>query len=96
MGLSTPTLAETLEDQQRYLQGNLAEVACLDCLASVKVRKHSEAQTTIQWSQEAVSQCQEFSRLGTDRPVAESCPRLRASIEAAVRDGTLNIGASVD
>ncbi len=91
-----PTRAETLEDQQRYLEGHLAEVSCLDCLARVKVRKHSEPHTSIQWSDEAVSHCQEFARRGADRPVMESCSKLKASIEAAVRDGALEVGASVD
>lgn len=96
MGLSTPTLAETLEDQHRYLEGHLAEVACLDCLAKVKVRKNSEPHTAIQWTVEAVGHCQEFARRGPDRQVLESCSRLKASIAAAVRDGALEIGATVD
>ena len=91
-----PTREETLEDQKRYLEGHLATVACLDCLAEVKVRKHSEPQTSIQWTTEAVAHCQEFARRGAERPVMESCPRLKASIEAAVRDGALEVGAGVD
>ncbi|HSV39849.1 MAG TPA: hypothetical protein VLI04_13915 [Nocardioidaceae bacterium] len=91
-----PTHRETLEDQRRYLEGHLAEVACLDCLAKVRVRKNSEPHTSIQWSAEAASQCQEFSRHGVDRKVMESCPRLKASIESALRDGSLEIGATVD
>jgi hypothetical protein len=91
-----PTREETLEDQKRYLEGQLAEVACLDCLARVQVRKNSEPHTSIQWSAEAVNQCQEFARRGTDRQVMESCGRLKASIEKAVQDGDLEIGATVD
>jgi len=92
----TPTRSETLEDQQRYLEGHLAEVACLDCLAKVKVRKNSEPHTSIQWTDGAVAHCQEFARRGADRQVMESCSRLKASIVAAVKDGALEIGATVD
>jgi hypothetical protein len=91
-----PTRDETLEDQKRYLEGHLVEVACLDCLAKVNVRKNSEPHTSIQWTSEAVAQCAEFTRRGPERSVMESCPRLKASIEAAVRDGALEVGASVD
>ncbi len=91
-----PTREETLEDQQRYLEGHLVEVACLDCLAKVRVRKHSEPHTSIQWTRDAVAHCTEFARQGPQRPVAESCPRLKASIDRAVRDGVLEVGGGVD
>ena len=35
-----PLSPETLEDRRRYLDDHLAQVACLDCLAVVGVRKH--------------------------------------------------------
>jgi hypothetical protein len=92
----SPTRSETLEDQKRYLEGHLVEVSCLDCLATVKVRKNSEPHTSIQWTDEAVAHCTEFARRGAERSVMESCPRLKASIETAVRDGALEVGADVD
>ena len=94
-----PTRDETLEDQKRYLEGHLVEVACLDCLAKVLVRKNSEPHTSIQWTSDAVGQCTEFARRDSEpggRPVMESCSRLKASIVAAVRDGVLEVGADVD
>lgn len=96
MASFTPTRSETLEDQKRYLEGHLVDVACLDCLARVQVRKNSQPHTSIQWSAEAVGRCQEFARRGSDRPVSESCSRLKASIDTAVRDGALAVGATVD
>ena len=96
MASFTPTLEETFEDQKRYLEGHLVDVACLDCLATVKVRKNSEPHTSIQWTSEAVAHCTEFARRGPDRPMMESCPRLKTSIEAAVRDGAVDVGATVD
>jgi hypothetical protein len=92
-----PTSAETLEDQRLYTQARLVEVACLDCLAQVRVKKNSEHHTSIQWDAEALGQCQDFARLAATpegRPVHASCPRLVASIEAAVRDGVIPIGAA--
>jgi hypothetical protein len=91
-----PTSAETLEDQRLYTSAQLTEVACLDCLAKVRVKKNSDHHTSIQWNQDAVRACPEFTRMtGTPdgRPLHVGCPRLAASIETAARDGDLPIGA---
>jgi hypothetical protein len=91
-----PTSADTLEDQRLYTQARLVEVACLDCLAKVGVKKNSEHHTSVQWTTQALSDCQEFARMtsGPDgRSLHVACPRLVASIEAAVRDGRVPIGA---
>jgi hypothetical protein len=96
MGLFNPTRQETLEDQRLYLDGRLREIACLDCLAKVKVKKNSEHHTAVQWTERALGQCPEFAKLSTQpggRPVYETCPRLMASIERAVGDGELEVGA---
>ena len=92
-----PTSAETLEDQRLYTQARLTEVACLDCLARVGVKKNSEHHTSIQWRAEALASCAEFRKMETEpggRRVHSSCPRLRASIERAVAEGRLEIGAA--
>lgn len=92
-----PLSAETVEDKRRYLEKDLADVACLDCLAVVKVRKQSEFHTSIQWTQDAVSQCAEFTRARAEgRPVQRSCTRLLNSIARAVREGDLQLGGDVD
>lgn len=96
MGAFTPTRQETLEDQKLYLDGRLREIACLDCLAKVRVKKNSEHHTAVQWTDEALGHCQEFARLSGQpggRPVHESCSRLMASIDRAVREGELEVGA---
>jgi hypothetical protein len=89
-----PTSEETLEDQRLYTRARLAEVACLDCLATVGVKKNSDHHTSIQWSAEAVAACPELQR---GRPAGRDghrgCPRMVASIDAAVRDGRVDIGA---
>lgn len=76
----------------------MVEVSCLDCLARVRARKQSEFHTTIEWSHDGVDACTELSRAradGTYRRV-QTCSRLQASIAAAVREGTLEIGGTVD
>ena len=96
MGLFGATRQETLEDQRLYLDGRLREIACLDCLAKVKVKKNSEHHTAVQWSDEALGHCAEFARLSGQpggRPVHETCPRLMASIDRAVSEGELEVGA---
>jgi hypothetical protein len=92
-----PTSAETGEDQRLYLDGRLTEVSCLDCLATVRVKKNSEHHTSVQWSGESLGACQEFARLGgtpEGRPVYAACPRLMATIDRAVREGELEVGAA--
>lgn len=96
MASFVPTSPETLEDQRLYTQARLTAVACLDCLAVVGVKKNSEHHTSIQWNEQAITACPELSRLSTrpgGRAVHEGCPRLVASIEAAVREGRIPIGA---
>lgn len=91
-----PTREETRQDQQLYTEARLVDVACLDCLAHVRVKKNSEHHTSIQWNTEALGHCQEFARMAAQpggRPVYAACPRLAGSIEAAVREGALPIGA---
>ena len=96
MASFVPTSADTLEDQRLYTQARLVEVACLDCLATVGVKKNSEHHTSVQWSEQALRHCQEFARMSAQpggRPVYAACPRMVASIEAAVREGRITIGA---
>ncbi|WP_372728302.1 hypothetical protein [Nocardioides sp.] len=96
MASFVPTRPETLEDQRLYTQARLVEVSCLDCLARVGVKKNSEHHTSIQWTTTALEDCQEFARLAAQpggRPVYAACPRLLASIDAAVEAGDVPIGA---
>ena len=91
-----PTSEETLEDQRLYTRARLTNVACLDCLAQVGVKKNSEHHTSIQWNAEALEHCAEFRKKASEpggRHVYETCSRLRSSIERAVADGEIEIGA---
>jgi hypothetical protein len=89
MASFVPRNPETLADRARYTSEGLTEVSCMDCLVTVKVRKNSDQQTAIQWSADAQKSCPELSNRPT---IHEGCPRLKASIEAAVRDGLLSVG----
>ena len=96
MASFVPTSPETLEDQRLYTTARLTEVACQDCLARVWVKKNSEHHTSIQWNDEALHHCPEFSRMERSpggRPVHTACSRLVASIEQAAREGLVPIGA---
>ena len=93
MASFVPTSPDTLEEQRLYTQARLVEVACLDCLAKVMVKKNSEHHTSIQWTAGARAACPELSRRPSGRESHPACPRLAASIEQAVRDGAVRIGA---
>jgi hypothetical protein len=95
----TPLSPDTAADQRLYLDASLQEVSCLDCLARVLVKKNSEFHTSIQWTAEGQSACAEFARKNAEaghRVVHESCSRLKASIDAAVREGRLRVSGGTD
>ncbi|MDQ6641002.1 MAG: hypothetical protein M3Y66_00705 [Actinomycetota bacterium] len=92
-----PTSAGTGEDQRLYLDGRLTQVSCLDCLATVRVKKNSEHHTSVQWSEGSLGACQEFARMSAlpgGRPLHAACSRLMATIDKAVREGELEVGAA--
>lgn len=96
MSYIVPNSEDTREDQRLYTEARLVEVSCLDCLATVRVKKNSQHQTSVQWNHGAEEHCSEFARLESEpggRKVYATCPRLAASIDAAVREGTVTIGA---
>ena len=98
MASFTPLREETLADQRLYLDGRMVDVSCGQCDARVRVRKNSEYHTSIQWTEEAVARCEEIGRTSAagHLVVRESCPRLKASIELAVKTGRLPMGGGVD
>jgi hypothetical protein len=71
-----------------------AEVACARCGAIVEVAKFSPQHTSVQWDAVALLRCAEFSAAVADgRPSAliATCASLRSSIDAAVRDGRVEV-----
>ena len=87
---------DTGEDQRLYLDGRLVGITCQECAATVQVKKNSEHHSSIQWTSEALAECAEFKRLDHEggRRVHTACERLRTSIESAVAQGELSIGAT--
>jgi hypothetical protein len=93
MASFVPRNPETLADRARYTAEGLTMVSCMDCLAAVEVRKNSDHQTAIQWSADAQRACPELARHRADNGgIHEGCPRLMASIDAAVLEGRVPIG----
>jgi hypothetical protein len=90
-----PRSPDTLADAELYTHARMVEVQCLDCLAHVTVKKNSEHHTSIQWTREAVQACPQLCRRqpSGDRDGHRVCPRLAASIDAAVRSGAIPVGA---
>lgn len=69
-------------------------VVCDRCGATVLVAKFSPQHTSVQWSRQAVRDCAEISArvaAGEQSALIETCASLRASIDAAVLDGRLEI-----
>ena len=82
---------ETLADMRLYVEVGLAPVTCTACGVEVGVKKNSRKHTSVQWTAAAVAQCQEFASYAGERSggLPLGCSRLKASIEAAVEDGSL-------
>jgi hypothetical protein len=89
-----------------YADGRLAderrpaarEVQCARCAAVVLAAKFSPQQTSVQWTADAVRGCAEFAARvagGQQTALIDGCASLRASIDAAVRDGRLPVVSPV-
>jgi hypothetical protein len=75
-----------------------AAVECGRCGAVVQVAKFSAQHTSLQWTAQAVLTCAEFSaqvaagrRAGGSNALIATCASLRASIDAAVADGRVEV-----
>lgn len=67
---------------------------CGRCGAQVLAAKFSPQHTSVQWTEAAVEACAEFSvatALGRPSALVEGCGSLRDSIDAAVKDGRLEV-----
>jgi hypothetical protein len=92
---SSPYADGQLADERRPVA---REVQCARCAAVVLAAKFSPQQTSLQWTADAVRACTEFAaQVAAGQPTAliDSCASLRASIEAAVRDGRLPVVSPV-
>jgi hypothetical protein len=78
-----------VDERRHYLTDGLRPVCCAGCGGEVSVRKHSRAQTSIQWTTAAVAACHEFA--GRASALVPGCRTLRESIVAAVRSGAIEV-----
>ena len=71
-----------------------AEVECGRCGAVVQVAKFSVQHTSVQWTAGSVRRCAEFSARvadGGSSALIPTCASLRASIDAAVEEGRVEV-----
>lgn len=76
--------AGTAADRRAQLEDGLSDLDCGHCGGLVRVKKHSLAHTSIQWTADATRRCSAYS-------VRDGCPHLRRSVDAAVADGWLEV-----
>lgn len=83
------TSAETAADIRLYVEIGLTPVRCVTCGVEALVKKNSHRHTSVQWPPGGAATCPEISAARAAEPDALvlGCPRLRASIEDAVRSG---------
>lgn len=94
-GRAEAIATQTAIDKINYLDTGQYEVRCHECGTCVLVRKNSHAHTSVQWQDDPDSVCPTFrasgAAVGTSITPREGCPKLKASIDAAVLDGTLPV-----
>ncbi|TDD05479.1 hypothetical protein E1181_15205 [Saccharopolyspora terrae] len=89
----TDVPASTTADQRLYLEGGLRPLPCATCGVRVLVKKLSPEQTSIQWTT-STGDCPEIAARiaeGEHPALVDTCPRLRATIEHALREGVLEV-----
>lgn len=84
---------ETAAEVRRYVEEGLAPVGCESCGVQAMVRKNSRKHTSVQWTPRAVAACPEISAARRADPDALvlGCPRMKHSIEQAVRAGQVMV-----
>ena len=82
---------ETAADKRLYVEIGFSPVTCASCGIEALVKKNSRKHTSVQWSADGVASCPEISaaRAADPNTFVLGCSRMTASIEEAVRNGTL-------
>ena len=89
-GSAGPHLASRPDERQARFR----PVECDRCGAMVQVAKFSPQHTSVQWSQPSVRACAEFTdrvSAGEQTALIDSCASLRASIDRAVLQGSVEV-----
>lgn len=89
-----------MRPDNRLADAPMQPVTCGSCGAQVLARKSSWEQTSVQWGSAALAQCEELQK-AVEHPSIDGavlrrgtflvCSKLRASIEAAVVEGSLAV-----
>jgi hypothetical protein len=66
-------------------------VECAQCGVVAAVAKFSLQHTSVQWTQQAVRDCEEFAAAGGNSALIPTCASLRESIEDAVAGGRVEV-----
>jgi hypothetical protein len=83
---------ETEADKRLYVEIGLVPVTCQACGVEVAVKKNSQKHTSVQWNAAAMAGCQEFADADPSATALMlGCGRLKASIDAAVREGIVPV-----
>ena len=82
---------ETAADRRLYLEIGLTSVVCTTCGVEALVKKNSHKHTSVQWSAAGVAACPEIAaaRAADPKALVLGCPKMAASIDAAVRAGAV-------
>ena len=89
--MRTVTRPETLADQRLYLEAGLRPLGCRACGTRVLVKKNSPQHTSVQWLSDPAASCPEFAAAVGPTALVAGCGKLRDSIQAAVREGALEV-----
>ena len=90
MSTLTSRQLETEADKRLYTELGLTSITCQTCGVEVAVKKNSQRHTSVQWTAEAVAGCEELGALEqASSALRLGCSKLKASIDAAVRDGVV-------
>jgi hypothetical protein len=79
-----------MSERSEYLEGGLVGIGCDECGTPVRAGRRSTTQTSVQWAGGA---CALLIAEAAGRPTAlvPTCPKLRESIDRAVREGRLEV-----
>ncbi|MBO3737873.1 hypothetical protein [Actinoplanes flavus] len=79
-----------MSERRDYLEGGLVDIDCDGCGIGVRAGKRSSMQTSVQWRGRA---CELIVAEAVGRPTAlvPTCPKLRESIDRAIREGRLEV-----
>jgi hypothetical protein len=87
---STPD--STAADRDEQLNAEFRPLTCRECATTVRVRKRSPHQTSVQWQSDTATHCPYLAKQKPSAPLMEGCPALSETIRAAVEAGLIPTG----